>query len=79
MPTNFDQNPKLATRGQHVRIKEFGGIEPDSWKNVGVVTGIELDTYLTSMNKKGIQRYRILVDFGDGKIASLLPCLLKVA
>lgn len=79
MPTNFNGNFKLATRGQSVRIKEFGGAEPDSWKGVGIVTGVELDVELTKMNNKGIQKYRILVDFGDGKIASVLPCILKVA
>ena len=34
---------------------------------------------LSKLNNKGIQKYRILVDFGDGKIASVLPCILKVA
>lgn len=79
MPTNIDGNPELATRGQNVRIKEFGGAEPDSWKGVGIVQGIELDVEISKLNNKGIQKYRILVDFGDGKIASLLPCILKVA
>jgi len=77
MPTNFDHDAKLATRGQRVRITDFGGVEPASWNNVGVVRGITLDRVLTSMNQKGIQKYRILVDFGDGEIASVLPCILK--
>lgn len=87
MPTNFDHNPKLATRGQQVRLKSFGGaqgnsptwtgVEPATWLRVGTVQGIELDHILTEMNDKGIQKYRILIDFGDGSIASLLPCILK--
>ena len=87
MPTNFDHNPKLATRGQQVRLKSFGhpdgpsakwsGIEPASWQRIGKVKGIELDHNLTEMNGKGIQKYRILIDFGDGSIASILPCILK--
>tara|TARA_B100000780_G_C21113055_1_gene449994 strand:+ start:2138 stop:2437 length:300 start_codon:yes stop_codon:yes gene_type:complete len=87
MPTNFDHNPKIATRGQQVRLKSFGhpdgprstwsGIEPESWQRVGKVKGIELDQNLTEMNGKDIQKYRILVDFGDGSIASILPCILK--
>jgi len=87
MPTNFDHNHKLATRGQQVRLKSFGhsdgprstwsGIEPSSWQRVGTVKGIELDHNLTEMNGKGIQKYRILIDFGDGSTASILPCILK--
>ena len=87
MPTNFDHNPKLVTCGQHVLLKSFGhptgprstwsGLEPESWQNVGTVQGIELDKNLTEMNDKGIQKYRILIDFGDGSIASILPCILK--
>jgi len=78
MPTNFDNTPKLATCGQQVRIKTFRGVEPDSWKNIGIVRGIELDTQLTAMNHRDIQVYRIVVDFGD-ITASVLPCILKVA
>ena len=47
MPTNFDHNPKLATRGQQVRLKSFGhpdgprstwsGTEPEAWQRVGNV------------------------------------------
>lgn len=87
MPTNFDHNHKLATLGQQVRLKSFGhpdgprstwsGIEPESWQRVGTVKGITLDPFLTQMNDKGIQKYRILIDFGDGCIASILPCILK--
>lgn len=78
MPTNFDNFPKLATRGQQVRIRIFGGAEPDSWKNIGIVTGIQLDTQLTEMNHNKIQIYRILVDFGDEDTASVLPYILKL-
>lgn len=79
MPTNFDQSPKLATCGQQVCLKTFGGCEPDSWKNTGIVVGIELDTQLTAMNCRNIQIYRILVDFGDKDIGSVLPCILKIS
>ena len=78
MPTNFDPTPKLATCGQRVRIKTFVGGEPASWKNIGLVTGIELDRQLTAMNQKHIQIYRISVDFGDGQIASVLPLILSL-
>jgi hypothetical protein len=87
MPTNFDHNHKLATRGQQVRLKSFGhpdgprstwsGTEPEPWQHAGTVKGIELDPILTEMNGKNIQIYRILIDFGDGPIASVLPCILK--
>jgi len=77
MSTNFDSKTWAATTGQRVILNECSG--PESWKGVGIVKGIEHDSQLSSMNKKNIQMYRILVDFGDGKIASLLPCLLKRA
>ena len=57
MPTNFDHNPKLATRGQQVRLKSFGhpdgprstwsGTEPEAWQRVGNVRGIEIDPFLS--------------------------------
>jgi hypothetical protein len=78
MPTNFDNTPWLATRNQRVRINCFCSITHlPIWANIGVVSGISLDKTLTQMNKKNIQVYRILVDFGDGKIASILPRILK--
>ena len=87
MPTNFDHNPKLATRGQKVRIKSFGhpegprstwsGVEPETWRRVGIVKGIELDHNLSEINSNGTQLYRIIIDFGDGETASVLPCILK--
>lgn len=82
MSTNFDSKTWAATTGQRVILNECILNEssgPESWKGVGIVKGIEHDSQLSSMNKKNIQMYRILVDFGDGKIASLLPCLLKRA
>ena len=80
MPTNFDDTPWLATRGQCVCLTSFcPTMYPRIWEKTGVVTGISLDKGLTPMNKKNIQIYRILVDFGDGNIASVLPCILKRA
>ena len=75
MSTNFDSKTWAATTGQRVTIADGNGQE--SWKGVGIVKGIEHDIILSSMNKKNIQMYRILVDFGDDKLASLLPRLLK--
>ena len=80
MPTNFDATPWLATMGQRVRITCFDSTtHPPEWDSVGVVTGITLDKLLTVMNKKNIQLYRILVDFGGDTPASFLPCILKRA
>ena len=74
MATNFDSKTWAATTGQRVTVKECNG--PESWKSIGIVKGLERDIVLTSMNKKNIQVYRILVDFGDDKLASLLPGIL---
>jgi hypothetical protein len=79
MPTNFDHCIALATRGSKVRVKCVSSLEPESWKEIGTVTGIKLDKVLSQMNEKNIQMYRILVDFGDGKMASVLPCILKLS
>jgi len=77
MQTNFDDTPWLATQGQCVHMNCFNSqYHPPSWANVGIVVGISLDRLLTSMNYKNRQMYRILVNFGDGEIASLLPCIL---
>ena len=75
MPTNFDHAPKLSTCGQRVRIKKN---RDNLWQNVGIVIGIELDTQLTAMNCRNIQMYRILVDFGETELASVLPCILTL-
>ena len=79
MPTNFDAKPWLATRGQRVRSTNCPetSTHPPEWDNVGVVTGIVLDKLLTKMNKKNIQMYRIIVDFGGAEPASFLPSILK--
>lgn len=79
MPTNFDNCIALATRGSKVRVKCVSGLEPESWKEIGTVAGIKLDKVLSQMNEKNIQMYRILVDFGDGKMASVLPRILKLS
>jgi hypothetical protein len=76
MATNFDTKHWAATNGQRVVLREWHGV-PASGNGVGTVRGIEHDLMLSSMNKKNIQMYRILVDFGDEKLASVLPCLLK--
>ena len=78
MPTNFDEKPCLATRGQHVRFKFYWeAFHQPEWQNIGIVRGIKLDKDLTRMNKINKQIYRILVDFGNDQIASMLPCVLE--
>ena len=79
MPTNFDHCIALATRGSKVQLKTVSNIERESWTGTGLVKGIKMDKVLSGMNKKNIQMYRILVDFGDGEIASVLPCILKLS
>lgn len=82
MKTNIDKRPWVATSGCRVRIRgrqteKWRKHVPTSWSREGIVRGLELDIDLTEMNKIGIRVYRILVDFGDHKVASLLPCLLR--
>lgn len=76
MATNFDTQHWAATNGQCVLLRECSLVSA-SWNGIGIVRGIEHDHLLSLMNKKNLQIYRILVDFGDEKLASVLPRLLK--
>jgi len=84
MPTNLDNIEWVATTGQRVKVKPWVTPPPDhdtrsQWKGIGIVRGIELDNLLTGLNlkSKNIQVYRILVDFGNDELASVLPPLLE--
>ena len=50
-----------------------------TFTKLSVACPIILDKFLTPMNKKNIQMYRILVDFGGVEHASVLPSILKRA
>ena len=83
-PSNIDDRPKLAIKGQRVYIEHFNDGYNSKWDGIGIISDIILDEDLTlflcnqqGSYKRKIQKiYRIVVDFGDGNLASLLPnCL----
>ena len=78
MSTNFEKTPWLATTGCLVCLKDpEKQIVPDTWKGVGIVKRLYLDRELSEMNNINLKQYRIVVDFGSGEYAHILPCILE--
>ena len=53
--------------GDNVRIdpNQLKNVEPNSWKNLAVIVSIVKDEMLTEFNKKGMDIYRMNIQFED--------------